>query len=174
MEHILNKHIEIEKAFNNYNSALEKTIKRRELWNSDAKPKLIATLEKIVKEFGFSWAVQRLESTQNLETINIKIHSQNSGIIELTNDENTGKITKRKAYIKHGGYLAFCQMFNGKVNVIVSHPSIESWVDKRPTSFLGTHGPNEITEDLIANYVIKFLDLMTEFESLESQKIGFL
>ncbi len=170
---ILNKNDKVKIAFNRYIDTLKKTEERRELWKTETKNKLIDTLTLIQKSFKFDWRVQKLESDENYQTINIHCDSKNSGIVENKIDSSTGKVTGKKAYIKHGAYLAYCQSHNGRINVIIGFPYIDELVSKMDIKVIATIEPNQVSEDLISDHVIKFLNTISEWEGMDTPQIGF-
>ncbi len=173
MTRILEKHDSIKDAVDKYTDTLKKVNERREIWTNESKAKIIDTLTLVKETFKFDWQVQRLEGTKNYQTINICFNQKSSGIIDIKIDEATGKEKGLKAYIKQGGYLAFCQSFNGKINVIIGFPSIEEWVSRMDVKVIDTIEPEQVTEELISKHVVKFLETMTEWEGKDRETIGF-
>ncbi len=170
---VLENHNMLKEAFDKYLNSLDQTNERRQLWNSEVKEKIFNVLTSIYNSFKFDWHVQRLESVSNYQTINISCNSHNSGMVKTFYDDNTGKPTKRKAYTKHGGYLAYCQSYNGKINVIIGFPYIDEWVTQMDAKVIATVEPSAITEDIISQHVIKFLQIMSEWEGMDRPPIGF-
>lgn len=173
MTRILEKHDDIKVAFEKYTDTLKKTSERRDLWTNETKAKIIETLTLVKDSFKFDWQVQRIEGTQNYQTINICFNQKHSGIVDVTIDEATGKQKSFKVYTKHGGYLAYCQSYNGKINVIIGFPYIDEWVSQMDIKVIDTIEPVQVTEELISKHVIKFLDMMTEWEGKDRDSIGF-
>jgi hypothetical protein len=173
MTRILEKHDSIKVAFDKYVDTLQKTNERRELWTNETKAKIIESLTLVKDSFKCDWLVQRLERTRNCQTINICFNTKNSGIVDVKIDESTGKEKGVKSYTKHGGYLAYCQSYNGKINVIIGFPYIDEWVFQMDAKVIDTIEPERVTEELISSHVIKFLDIMTEWEGKDRNPIGF-
>lgn len=169
----LEKHDIIKDAFEKYTYILKKVNERRELWTNETKAKIIDTLTLVKDTFKFDWQVQRLEGTQNYQAINICFNQKSSGIVDIKIDEHTGKQKGFEAYTKHGGYLAFCQSYNGKINVIIGFPYIDEWVSQMDVKVIDNIEPEQATEELISKYVVKFLETMTEWEGKDRDTIGF-
>jgi hypothetical protein len=160
-------------AFDKYVDSLTKTTERRELWKTETKEKIYEILILVENSFKFQWHVQRIEVIENYQTINISFNSMGSGLIETTYDEKTNKPIKRKSFIKHGGYLAYCQSFNGKINVVIGFPYIEEWVDQMDLKVIATLEPSQITETIITEHLICFLQSMSEWEGKDRNPVGF-
>jgi hypothetical protein len=173
MMRILEKHNSIKDAFDKYTDTLKKVNERRELWTNETKTNIINTLTLVKDTFKFDWQVQRLEGTKNYQTINICFNKKNSGIVDVKIDEVTGKEKGFKAYTKSGGYLAFCQSYNGKINVIIGFPYIDEWVSQMDAKVIDTIEPELVTEELISKHVVNFLETMTDWEGKDRESIGF-
>jgi hypothetical protein len=172
MTQILENKAEISQAFKKYLESLDKTNERRILWNKDTKRQIVETLELIVSSFKYDWLVQRLEYIENYQTINVCLNNKGSGMIQNIKDSDTGYSVGHK-YIKHGGYLAFCQSYNGNINVIIGFPYIDEWVLPMDTKVIATIEPSQVTEELITEYVITFLQTMTEWEGHDRPSDGY-
>jgi len=176
MTEIKNK-LEIDTAFEKYNNALDKIEERRLLWNSEIKSKIINYLSIIQKTYGLDWQVQRIENLKNYQTINISFNTTSSGIVEI-NDNDSDEKGWRK-FVKYGGYLAYSQLYHGKISVFIGYPYIDEWVEQMENKFINLYDPNEINEDLIENHVITFLDDMAEWEGtfkveIERNRVGYI
>ena len=170
---VLENYNMLKEAFDRYLNSLNKTNERRQLWTSEVKEKIFNILTTIHNSFKFDWHVQRLESVSNYQTINISCNSQNSGLVETFYDNNTGNPTNRKVYTKHGGFLSYCQSYNGKLNVIIGFPYIDEWVTEMDAKVIATIEPSTITQEIISEHVIKFLQIMSEWEGMDRPPIGF-
>lgn len=170
METISEMQNKVKQTFDKYLEALNKTKERRQLWINETKERIIKTLTLIEQTYKFDWHVQRLENVQNYQTINICCNTQNSGIIETTFDINSNKPLKTKAYKKYGGYLAYCQSYNGKINVIMGLPHVEEWVGEMNTRVITTIEPSNVTEEIILQHVIEFLQILTKWEGMEDME----
>jgi hypothetical protein len=173
MTRVLQNHDKVKTAFDKYVDTLKTVQERRQLWKTETKDKIIEILTLIQNSFKFDWHIQRLEQIENYQTININCNNQSSGMVETIIDNETGKPKKFKAYVKYGGYLAYCQSYNGKINVIIGFPYIEEWVTQKDAEVIATIEPNQMTEEMISQHVIKFLQTMTEWEGMDRPPIGF-
>jgi hypothetical protein len=169
----LEKHDSISSAVDKYKDSIKKVNERREIWTKETKSKIFETLTKVKDAFEQDWQVQRLEHTQNCQTINICFNSIHSGIVDINTDVVTSKEKATKAYIKHGGYLAFCQTYNGKIKVIVGFPYIDEWIAPMDPKVIDTIEPEKLTEELISKYVVIFIENMTDWEGKDRESIGF-
>jgi hypothetical protein len=160
-------------AFDKYVESLTKTNERRELWNTRIKEKIFEVLSLIENTFKFQWNVQKIETIENYQTINICCNDTSSGIIETIYESNTENPIKKKSFVKHGGYLAYCQSYNGKINVVIGFPYIEKWVDQMDSKVIATLEPGQITEASIIEHVTTFLQTMSEWEGRDRFPIGF-
>src|ERR1035437_1161224 len=138
---VIKNQVEIDAVFEKYKSALNKIEERRLLWNSDIKSKTINCLSKIQQTYGLDWQVQRIENLKNYQTINISFNTRSSGIVEI-NDEGTNKNSIKK-FVKYGGYLAYSQLYHGKISVFIGYPYIDEWVEQMETTFINVYEPNE-------------------------------
>lgn len=160
-------------VFDKYVDSLTKTTERRELWKTETKEKIFEVLSLVEKTFKFQWHVQRIEVIDNYQTINICCNDRASGLIETIYEENTNNLIKRKSFIKHGGYLAYCQSYNGKINVVIGFPYIDEWVEQMNSKVIATLEPSQITETLITDQVIYFLQSLSEWEGKDRTPVGF-
>ena len=172
MERILNKQKKLKEAFEKYTESINKTNERRQLWKSETKGKIYDVLKLIEKNFKFDWHVQRLEDIENYETINISCNSKSSGLKETVRELGTENIKSSKVFVKYGGYLAFSQSYNGKINVFMKFPYIEEWVQEMNVEVFDTIEPVQITEELISDFVIKFLDKLSKWEGVDREPLG--
>jgi len=170
MTRILEKHDIIKAAFDKYTETVSKVNERRDLWTNETKVKIIETLTLVKDSFKFEWHVQKLEQTLNFQTINICFNQKNSGTVDVIIDTET-KVYK--TYTKYGGYLAYCQSYNGKINVIIGFPYIDELVYKRDIKVIYTIEPEQVTEELISKHVVMFLETMAEWEGKDRESIGF-
>ena len=167
---------EINKAFDKYKNALDRIDERRLLWNSEIKSIIIKSLTNIQQTHKLNWEVQRIENLKNYQTINISFYTTNSGIVEIKDKDSDEKGLKK--FVKHGGYLAYSQLYHGKISVFIGYPHIDEWVEQMENEFINLYEPNEINEDLIESHVITFLDTMAEWEGtfkvqIERRKVGY-
>ncbi len=144
-----------------YETHLKNVKRRRELWTSAVKDKIIATLEAVRKNFKkVDWEILVSDEKKNLETIMLKIKDMPSGISEVSEDGNT------RQFIKIGAELGFSQMISGKINVWFEYPY---WKDLQLSKQLRKHmvtiEPAYVTEGLIAGFVYQFLAEVTIYES---------
>lgn len=159
-------------AFTNYTDCLSKVEARRQLWETETKEIIYNSLTQITKDYKFQWHVQRLEHLTNYQTINISFNNLNSGISEKEYDK-AGKLVHAKSYIKHGGYMAYCQSFNGKVNVLIVYPYIEEWVTQKEAKVIATIEPKEISNEKILQHLVQFLNEMSAWEGTDRPPIGY-
>jgi hypothetical protein len=170
MERVLSNAKEVGTAFSQYQATLNKVAERRKLWASETKNEIIETLTLVANTFQFRWRVQKIEQVENYQTINICLDQQKDGI---ETSVGSGGNPTRKSLIKHGGYLAYAQSHNGKINVFIGFPYIEDWVLPMDIKVIATVEPKEINEDLIISHVIKFLGVMEEWEGKDRGALGF-
>lgn len=172
MTRILKNQEKIKAAFDKYTEALNKTNSRRVLWTAETKIFLLETLTLIKETFPFDWAVQQIESIENFQAINLCCHAQPSGYIETLFD-STDKAIDKRSYVKYGGYLSYAQSYNGKINIFMEYPYIEEWVEQLEPQLFETLKPSEITEEKITQHVIKFLEMISQWEGTDRPHIGF-
>lgn len=157
----------IEKAVLRHQESLKKIEERRNLWVKDKKKELIDVLTLVSTTFSADWQCQNFKAAENLETVNITFNDHPVGIFEKS-------AAGVKSYPQSGGYLAFAQSFNGKIHVVVGYPNIEGITEQKAPDHLDTIEPTQITESKITEYVIAFLDKMSEWEGNERfSKIGY-
>jgi len=145
-----------------YETHLKNVNRRRDLWSSAVKEKIIQTLEHVKKNFPrIDWHVQVLDEKKNMETVALKINDASSGISELNAGENV-----QKEYIKRGAELGFSQMISGKINVWFNYPFWEELqISRQLRKHMVTIEPSYVTESLIAGYIHQFLHEITSYES---------
>ncbi|MFH7010852.1 hypothetical protein ACHRV5_03215 [Flavobacterium sp. FlaQc-52] len=163
----------LKQAFEKYSDSLIQIQERRLLWKNETKEKIYEALKTIENEFKPHFHIQKIEHIENYQTINISFNSQNSGMIETVKDFQTGKITSFKPYLKHSGYLAFSQSYNGKINIFMKFPYIEEWILEMNVEVFDTIEPKLVTEELISEFVIKFLNKQSQWEGADRTPVGF-
>ena len=144
-----------------YETHLKNVNRRRDLWTSGVKDKIISTLESVQKNFKrIEWEILDSDERKNLETVIIKIKDTPSGVSEVTADGKT------RQFIKIGAKLGFSQMISGKINVWFDFPHWEDLqISRQLRKHMVTIEPAYVTEGLIAGYVHQFLAEVTSFES---------
>lgn len=169
---VLNKETKIKDAHQNYLNALIQTNERRELWQSSTKNTLIEVLEMIAAQIkDLNPEVQRFKVLDHLETVNIVCGLLPSGHVERGEKENGPYINY---YQKEGGCLSYSQSYNGKIHVMISYPFIEKVTGKIETTLVATMEPKEITEDVISDHFITFMEAKTKWEGLDvATELGF-
>lgn len=145
-----------------YDTHLRNVNRRRELWKTETKEKIMLTLEAVRKNFTkIDWSVNLLDSKINFETITLKINDSPSGI----SDSTTKKGTIRH-YMKKGAAIGFSQMISGKIRVWFKYPFVEGIQEaEEPIKNLVIIEPSYVAENLIAGYVQQFLSDITAYES---------
>ncbi len=145
-----------------YETHLKNMSRRRDLWSSAVKEKIMNTLREVQKNFHkINWNVQISDAKKNMETVSLKIKDAPCGISETKEGENA--VTE---YLKRGAELGFSQMISGKINVWFDYPYWEGLqISKQLRKHLVTIEPSYVTESLIAGYVHQFLHEVTAYES---------
>lgn len=152
----------------NYKKTLTEINQKRKLWHTETKALIAETLKKIKQMYELDWDVFIVESTRNLEGINLTFGNSFSSI--YSENEN-GK----KSYAKTGGNLVFSQAYNGDVFIILLTPSIDDFETAQDSQkIIGKVNPSKIDEEFIIQQVSQFLLELSDWESLRSSHtVGF-
>jgi hypothetical protein len=121
-------------------------------------------------EIALAIAVQ--DNVGNLEAVTCSLGRSASGIYERI-DEDTNK-----PLIKHHGTLIYQQLFNGKVQVMISLPFIEGFGDPPPPKLIGIYRPEELKPPFLERHMEEFIKMVTMWEDFDDDdqgpsKIGF-
>jgi hypothetical protein len=155
----------LEKSFNNLVQSLERIKSRRNTWTQTTKQLIVDTLEQIVAAHKFRWTVQIIDEEENSSTVNICCAATHSGIVEVI--KNFDGSIKYKSLVKESSYIAFSQLYSGRIIIFTQMPYIKDKVFETPTRTLATFEPEEITTAIVVTHVITFLDLLSEWENMQ-------
>ncbi|HVA99098.1 MAG TPA: hypothetical protein VNG53_09400 [Bacteroidia bacterium] len=157
MARVLKNEKEIAEAINKYTNCLKQRDKRRELWKTETKDKIVEILMLVKNSFESNWYVQQLADSAGNETVNIGFGCE--------------MIDSSSLIIKEGGYLAYAQSYNGKIHVFIVFPYMK--IKEIVSEFFETIEPREITEEKISQHIIKFLEAMSKWEGEDRLPIGY-
>lgn len=151
-----------------YRNAVNTAKQYRADWKDGVREQIINTLTKIVEETKMNAEVKKEDKMDGMQLVYLAFKKRESGISEHFEDTT-------RPYMKEGGYLFYTQIYNGKISVFISLPTIENFIDRKPPKPLGVFDPSDITEAIIVDHVTKFLKEMAMWEDndLEHQEIGF-
>ncbi len=142
-----------------YKESLEQIEIRRSQWTSTTRQLIYDALQKVKNRWNLDWYVTMLDTTKNMEGVNLFFGSRPSGILEKTG-------SAMKSYFKHGGTLAFAQAYTGHIFVIFLYPSIDELATPlEPNKILARTEPSSIDEEFILKQVATFLEEMRLWES---------
>ncbi|NOQ73381.1 MAG: hypothetical protein GQ574_15350 [Crocinitomix sp.] len=152
----------------NYKNTLKNINQKRKLWHTETKALILNTLKSITKTYELDWDIEIMESTRNLEGINLTL---GNSISSTYSEDEKGK----KRYAKTGGNLVFSQAYNGDVFIIFMTPSIDNFnIPQDPQKIIGKVNPAKINEEFIILHISQFLIELADWESLMSSHIiGF-
>lgn len=131
---------------------------RRNVWSQTTKPQIKKCLEQVCKEIDLDLHVAEDEIRTNISLVKLSFGIAPSGIIERTPRGGA------RSFTKYPGYLNFAQSISGKIMVAVSYPFVEDFHNEPATLLLAQHEPEDINEDLIMSYVVKFLEEIAKWE----------
>ena len=159
---------DLQKDVQNYKKAILEIDRKRTKWNAVTKDFILKVITKIKNSYDLDWSVFVLETTKNVEGINLVFGNSFSGVYS-ENDNGT------RSYSRTGGNLLFSQAYNGDVLVLLLYPNIvevDSFEETQKT--LAKVDPSKIDEDFIIQKVSEFLSDMTDWESSRSSHaVGF-
>jgi hypothetical protein len=154
-----------------YQSILNNTKVYRERWTSQLKSLIISELENMMKVSGLEGKIETSDKVQNLEYIILSLGSEESGISEIINEKTD------KPLIKNNGSLIYQQLYNGKIQVMISYPYIEGFGEPRPPKVLAIYRPEEIKPPFLVRHMEEFIKEITQWEDYDDDdqptKIGF-
>jgi len=131
---------------------------RRNMWSQTTKPQIKKCLEQICKEIDLELRVAENDLRKNCGAVQLSFDLASSGIIEHTQDGGW------RAFMKKPGYLNFAQSICGKIIVAVIYPFVEDLQNESSAFLLAEHEPEDINEDMIMSYVMKFLEEIAKWE----------
>lgn len=151
----------------NYQNALAAVNQYRDDW-AKAKDLIFSCLNEIKSTFGLNVKIDIEDKVEGMEFIYFGFGQRSSGLFEVY--EKT-----KLPVIKDGGYLFYTQLYNGKISVLVTVPTIEKYMEALEPKSLEVLRPDELTREKIIGHVISFLDEMTAWEDrdFEHHEIGF-
>lgn len=167
MENIAN----LKKRVAVYNDILTNTKNYRTAWNTSLRKNIIDTLKKYATEVGLDFKIEITKSFKNLEAITFSLKKENSGIYEIVNRKTKIPI------IKFNGMLAYQQLFNGKINVLIIYPVLEGLMQQKPPKQIAIYRPEEISEAFLIMHLEELVKEITEWEDFDDDEhiatIGF-
>lgn len=131
---------------------------RRNVWSQTTKPQIKKCLEQVCKEIDLELYVAENELCTNYSSVQLSFGVAPSGIIKRNPGGGARSLTKKP------GYLNFAQSISGKIGVAVIYPFVEDLQNEPATLLLAQHEPEDINEDLIMSYVVKFLEEIAKWE----------
>ncbi len=155
-----------------YQNILTNTKSYRERWTSFLKDQIVTELENMVKITALEAKVEVVDKVRHLEFIVLNLGSEESGISEIINDKTD------KPLIKHNGSLVYQQLFNGKIQVMVTYPFIEGFGEPRQPKVIAIYRPEEIKTPFLVRHMEDFIKEITQWEDYDDDdqpmaKIGF-
>jgi hypothetical protein len=141
-------------------------------WNEHLKDFVISEVKNMSSAADLELVIKVQDNVGNLEAVACSLGRSASGIYEKV-DEDTNK-----PLIKHNGTLIYQQLFNGKVQVMISLPYIEGFGNPPPPKFLGIYRPQELKQPFLERHLEEFIKTVTSWEDFDDdepthQKIGF-
>lgn len=153
-----------------YKKILQNTEEYREAWDKEVKPKITQVLQQLIEETNLKAEVEIRDQLKHLESIIFNLGVSPSGIYEPI-----GEKFQKKLYKSHG-MLAFQQLYNGKIIVMVSYPHIEEVANPHPAKTIEIIRPDELTDGLLVRYLESFFNEIIEWEDYDDNipsTIGF-
>lgn len=153
-----------------YNEITENTHRYRKIWQDSLATLIKTTLTSICEACTIEGEIQEQIPFQNLSTIVLTLGTEASGISEQIND------TMVRPLVKSNGALIYQQLFNGKVQVMISHPYIEGFGEPRQPRMIAIYRPEELKEPFFIRHVEEFIKDITEWEDYDDDiptQIGF-
>jgi hypothetical protein len=157
---------------NEYKKVIASAHAYRGDWNENLKAFIVSEVEKMASVAELDLTVKVQDNVGNLEAVTCSLGRSASGIYEKI-DEDTNK-----PLIKHNGTLIYQQLFNGKIQVMVSLPYIEGFGNPPPPKFLGIYRPQELKQPFLERHMEEFVKTITSWEDFDDDepthaKIGF-
>jgi len=151
----------------NYQEALAAVKQYRHDWIK-AKELIFECLNEIKSTFDINVKIEIEDKVEGMEFIYFGFGPRNSGLFEIY--EKT-----KLPVIKDGGYLFYTQLYNGKISVLVTVPTIEKYMEALEPKSLEVLQPAKLTKEKIMGHVAAFLEEVTIWEDrdFEHHEIGF-
>lgn len=141
-------------------------------WNAHLKEFIISEVKTMAAAADLELTIRVQDNVGNLEAVTCSLGRSASGIFEKV-DEDTNK-----PLIKHNGTLVYQQLFNGKIQVMVSLPYIEGFGNPPPPKFIAIYRPQELKRPFLERHMEAFIKTVSDWEDFDDdepthQKIGF-
>ncbi|HLF63329.1 MAG TPA: hypothetical protein VI603_06240 [Saprospiraceae bacterium] len=141
-------------------------------WNANLKDFIITEVHRMAAAADLDLSVKVQDNVGNLEAVTCSLGRSASGIFEKIDDDTN------KPLIKHNGTLIYQQLFNGKVQVMISFPYIEGFGNPPPPKFIGIYRPQELKQPFLERHLEEFVKTVTAWEDFDDdepshQRIGF-
>ncbi len=147
-----------------YRKVLQNTLTYRKAWTHSVKELIRANLSGFLKNSGLTGNVAVNSDMENLESVFLDFGRSSSGI---GHSRDSAEI--RNFMIKNNGGLIYQQLFNGKIMVMVHHPHIEGYGERKEPQFVEIVTPEEVSEQLILDHVGIMLDMLTQWEDFDDE-----
>tara|TARA_R100000789_G_C2999939_1_gene148498 strand:- start:483 stop:986 length:504 start_codon:yes stop_codon:yes gene_type:complete len=151
----------------NYQTAIANVDSYRKNWKK-TKKLILSTLKLLNSELKLSLKIETEENFEGMEMVYATLGKRKSGIAEKI--EGT-----KRYYFKEGGFLAYTQLFNGKISVWITLPTIENLMETPAPEPLHIYKPSEITKEVVQQNLAVFFKDMTEWEDqdLQHHEVGY-
>ena len=155
-----------------YQTVLANTKTYRERWGKQLKALIVSELENMLKVTGLQGTIETSDKVKHLEYVILSLGSEESGISEIINEKVD------KPLIKQNGTLIYQQLFNGKIQVMITYPFIEGFGEPRPPKIISIYRPEEVKTPFIVRHMEDFIKEITQWEDYDDDdqvaaKIGF-
>lgn len=145
-----------------YKQLLQNTIDYRMAWKNESKPLIEKTLKHIIKNTGLQAKIETKDNIENLEAVVLDLGRSSSGLSELLDDSGV-----KRTMVKSNGALIYQQLFNGKIMIMTSNPSIEGYGEPKPPQMLEILRPDELKEGFILRHVETLIKEISEWEDYD-------
>lgn len=170
----MEKYTAIKDRAEKYKNMLERVEEYRAEWHKSLKNFIKDNVNLILEQIGMDAEIKEGEEIKGMETIMVRLGTKRSGIFQELKDGD------KRPFWKDFGAISYNQLFNGKVQVWMTHPIIEGLMEPPPPKLIGIYAPPEFNEALMIDHFDNFLKELTEWEDYDdddpvpqSAKIGF-
>lgn len=163
----------LQRKVDRYKELVHNTVRYREAWQTSLKQMIIDQLEHLSKSSSLTGTIEVRNDIANLEAVVFSLGSIESGLSEPV----SGGL--KRSLIKQNGSLAYQQLFNGKILVLINYPFIEKYGQPQQPKTIAIYRPEELKEPYFLRHMETFVADIAAWEDYDddmpepNQRIGF-
>lgn len=165
------KSLKVQKQYRAYQDEQLAIVERQKHWLDTLRPKLIETLEGMIKANNIDGKIDTEEDASNMKPVYLTLGTVKSGLEQIKGEANNFSLP----YLKEKGGLLYSPIYNGKITAVVKLPVIKNLTKVQPPKVIDIVEPTKLTPQKIEDHLVEFFQALLEWEDQVSptNPIGF-